>query len=248
MECRRYREPLDLVESADSADPYFAEALGHAGTCAACGASLRRRLAREAELARGLESLVLSAPDRLGSALFPGAFLSRRRALVRYVSLAASVVLVVTLSAGGWSLWESSRRSSAVRRLCALSIKNHEVYTGAEFTAADAGAVDAWLSRRLGRVVRFPASVRRGAGPLAARRSLLGEHEVAAVEFAISGRRSTVFSYYPSQYRVEGVVERPKTEMGYTVAFWSEDGLGYGLVSEAPPEKVRAVLRLAGGR
>ncbi len=244
MECKRFEEPLDLASAADSDDRYFTEALLHAESCPACRQKLERRLQIERSIKTVMENMA-PVPDSLHDAIMnynrrPKR--PRRRLRVFLSAAAASILLIVGISAPAWNHWKSYRQTAAVERLCLLSIRNHEVASGPEYVADNKKEVSEWLSNRLGRLVKFPNAISLKHTTLSARRVVLGEHAAAAVEFVIDGKRSTIFSYYPRQYNVVGVVENPRIEMGYTVAFWSENGLGFSLVSEASPEQVEAVF------
>ncbi len=243
MECERFEEPLDLAPSADSDDQYFTEALLHAESCPACRQKLERRLQSERSIRAVMENMA-PVPDSLHDAIMNYNRRPKRpRRLLRVLSAAAaSILLIVGISVPVWNHWKSYQQTAAVERLCLLSIRNHEVTSSPEYVADNRREVSEWLSNRLGRLVKFPDAISLEHTTLSARRVVLGEHTAAAVEFVIDGKRSTIFSFYPRLYNVVGVLETPRIEMGYTVAFWSENGLGFSLVSEASPEQVEAVF------
>lgn len=244
MECRRFAEPLEMALSENDNDSYYAEALSHAKNCPACKQKLAGRLESERSIATMMEDMA-SVPDSIHEKVIENVYLwkNSRKRFSYFIATAASVLLFVGLSSPALNYWKSIQQTAAVEKLCVLSIRNHEITSGPEYVADNSHDVSQWLSNRLGRLVKFPTALSPDIVNFKARRAVLGEHTVAAMEFLIDGKRSTLYSYYPNQYNVEGVTEEPMTEMGYTVAFWSEQGLGYSLISEASPEKVKAVFR-----
>lgn len=244
MECRRFAEPLEMAPSENSSDSYFAEAFSHAENCPACQQKLADRLDSERVISAMMESMA-PVPDSIHEKVIENIRHTKRsrRRLSYFFAMAASLLLFVGLSYPAIDYWNAKQQTAAVEKLCHLSIRNHQITSGHEFMANNSNDVSKWLSDRLGRLVRFPSALDPNGASFKGRRTVLGEHTVAAMEFTIDGKRSTLYSYYPKQYNVVGVVEEPKIEMGYTVAFWSEQGLGYSLISEASPQKVKAVFK-----
>ena len=246
MECSRYMEQLDIASSMEMDEPYFAEALDHAENCSDCRDRLSKRVTTENAMVSSMESAI-AVPESLFKAIesqTKSHYHSRRRfSSFRYI--AAGVLLLLGVSVSGWDHWQDHKRTSAAIKLCTISIRNHELTSYPEYIARDRYEVSRWLTDRMGRLAKFPDNLNPTEVTLAAKRVVLGEHTAAAVEFDINGKRTTLFSYYPEQHDVQDITEPPKTEMGYTVALWSEDGLGYSLVSEASPEEVNAVFTTA---
>ncbi|HEB73277.1 MAG TPA: hypothetical protein ENI77_11760 [Nitrospirae bacterium] len=244
MDCKQFAEPLEMAPSENSGDSYYAEALLHAENCPVCRLKLANRLKSERAIGAMMESMA-PVPDSIHDKVIdqirsPKIFKKSRNF---FLATAASILLLAGLSYPALNYWKSQQQVAAVKQLCLLSIRNHEITPSPEYVADNSQEVSSWLSNRLGHLVKFPNALKVNDTSFKARRAVLGEHTVAAMEFTINGKRSTLFSYYPKQYNVEGVVEAPMFEMGYTVAFWSEQGLGFGLVSEATPEKVNAVFK-----
>jgi len=244
MDCKQFAEPLDMAPSENSGDSYYAEALLHAENCPVCRLKLANRLKSERAIGAMMESMA-PVPDSIHDKVIdqirsPKIFKKSRNF---FLATAASILLLAGLSYPALNYWKSQQQVAAVHKLCMLAIRNHEITPSPEYVADNSQEVSSWLSNRLGHLVKFPNALANLEDTnFKARRAVLGENTVAAMEFTINGKRSTLFSYYPKQYNVEGVVEEPMFEMGYTIAFWSEQGLGFGLVSEASPEKVNAVF------
>jgi anti-sigma factor RsiW len=244
MECRRFAEPLEMAPSENNGDSFFAEAFLHAENCPACKQKLANRLDSERAMSAMMESMA-PVPDSIHEKVIENIRHTKRsrKRLSYFFATAASVLLFVGLSYTAIDYWNAKQQTAAIEKLCHLSIRNHEITSGHEYVANNSNDVSKWLSDRLGRLVKFPSALAPNGDSFKARRTVLGDHTVAAMEFTIDGKRSTLYSYYPRQYNVEGIVEEPMTEMGYTVAFWSEQGLGYSLISEASPEKVKAIFK-----
>jgi len=244
MDCKQFAEPLDMTPSENISDSYYTEALSHAENCPACGEKLSRRLKSERAISEMMESMA-PVPGSIHEKVI-GQIRSRNNFKRRsnfFLATAASVLLLIGISYPALNYWKTQQQEAAVHKLCMLAIRNHEITAGSEYVADNSQEVSSWLSNRLGHLVKFPNALANLEDTnFKARRAVLGENTVAAMEFTINGKRSTLFSYYPKQYNVEGIVEEPMFEMGYTIAFWSEQGLGFGLVSEASPEKVNAVF------
>lgn len=244
MECKRFAEPLDMAPSDNSGDSLYSEAFLHVEKCPECRKKLANRLESERAISAMMENMA-PVPDSLHEKIIENIHnrSDSKRRFGFFLATAASILLFVGLSYPALNYWKSQQQTVAVDKLCVLSIRNHEITSGPEYVADNSRDVSRWLSSRLGRLVKFPNSLNPNGASFKARRAVLGEHTVAAMEFTIDGKRSTLFSFYPKQYNVEGVAEEPMFEMGYTVAFWSEQGLGFSLVSEASPEKVKAVFK-----
>ena len=243
MECRRFAEPLEMAPSEGNCGSFYSEALLHAESCPACGKKLADRLESERSISAMMVSMAPvsdSIRERVIESI-RNRKVSRKR-FSFFIATAASILLFAGLSYPTLNYWKSQQQAAAVEKLCVLSIRNHEITAGSEYVADNSQEVSRWLSDRLGRLVKFPSALTPDDANFKARRAVLGEHTVAAMEFTIGGKRSTLFSYYPKQYDVEGVAAEPMVEMGYTVALWTEQGLGFSLVSEASPEKVKAVF------
>lgn len=242
MRCDSFAKHLDLAPSADTQDPYFTDAAAHLRVCDACRAKMIRRLDAERSIRMTMESMAPVPETLLTSVISATRAVKARRSRWRsWAGMAASFMLVIGLSASGYTYWKQGQTEAAVERLCVLSIRNHEVYHRPEFTTGNMELISKWLSGRLGHFVKMP-DLLNIPSVTGARLCALGEHAVAVVNFTIDNKRSSLFSFYPSQFGVEGVTEPPKFEMGYTVAVWDENGVGYSLVSEAPVEKIKAMF------
>ncbi|VAX24274.1 hypothetical protein MNBD_NITROSPINAE01-1099 [hydrothermal vent metagenome] len=242
MRCENLKIELDTVPSLETDDPYFAGVVKHIQNCDACHTKLIKRLEAERSIKMALGTMA-QMPETLVSSVINNTKALRpvKNRWRRWGAMAASVLLVVGLSASSYSYWAQLQTQSALKRLCAISIKNHEMHSEPDFVSVNAEQVATWLSKRLDRVVRVPEIITTSAVE-GGRRCALGEYAAGVFHFEIGGKRSTLFSFYPQQFNVEGAVVPPKLDMGYTVAVWSEDGLGYSLVSEAPPDKVKALF------
>ena len=245
MGCENLKVELDTIRSLETGDPYFAEAESHLKSCAPCRDRLAKRLEAERSIKMTMDAMA-PLPETIISSVISNTRSVRpiKSQWRKWGAVAASFFLVIGLSSSGFSYWNKLQSEKALKRLCILSIKNHEMHTSPEFTSTDAEQVAKWLSGLLNRIVNVPKVVSASAVE-GGRRSPLGEHVVAVFQFEIDGKRSTIFSFYPQQYSVEGAMELPKNDMGYTVAVWSENGLGYSLVSEAPTEKVKTLFARA---
>ena len=242
MRCDNFARQLDLAPSPDSTDTYLTDAIAHLRVCEACRGKMVRRLDAERSIRMTMESMAPVPETLLTSVISATRAVKARRSRWRsWTAIAASFMLVIGLSASGYTYWKQSQTEAAVERLCVLSIRNHEVYHNPEFAVSDLAQISKWLSERLGHFVKMPEllSIASATG---ARRCVLGEHAVAVVNFEVDNKRSSLFSFYPSQFGVEGVITPPKFEMGYTVAVWDENGVGYSLVSEASVEKIKAMF------
>ncbi len=241
MECSRYREPLDLVPSFDCCDPVFTPALDHANICPPCRERLASRLKSEYSIKLTMEA---SAPVPESLNLFvknmPSEKMSPGRWMVRYGVIAASILLMATSTISSYRYWQSYKMEAAVEQLRLFSVKNHEIRNTPEFLSDDEKQVAQWLSGRLNKVVQLPKNLKPGS-VVGASPSALGEHPVGAVHLVIDGNRSTLYTFDPSPFGVNGAVKKePSYEMGHTVAAWEEHGVGYSLVSDAPVESMRA--------
>jgi anti-sigma factor RsiW len=242
MECDRLAMQLDIAPSADTQDPYFADIVEHLRECGICRGKMEKRLKAESQIKAEMESMS-AIPDTLLASVIgaTGRIETGRRRWRSFVAVAASFVLAVGFSASGYNYWKHGVAEAAVKKLCILSIRNHEASHVLEFASDNPEAISQWLSGRLGHFVKMPGRLNIGS-ITGARRCALGEHAVAAINFAVDGKRGTLFSFYPDQFGVAGIAEPPKVEMGYTVAVWEENGMGYSLVSEAPVEKIKAMF------
>ncbi len=244
MECNRYLEQLDLANTAKTDELFFSDALDHVEQCPECRKKLSKRFESENEIINQLESSI-DVPESLYESI-ENQTRNYHRSRNKYITigiLAASVILVLGISFTGWNQWQEHKKVSAVKKLCVVSIRNHELTSHPEYIARNRHEVSEWLTDRMGQVIKFPRDFDVHGVTLAAKRVVLGEHPAAAIEFDINDKRSTLFSYRPEQYDVKGVTDPPKSAMGYTVAVWSEDGLGYSLVSEASPDEVNSFFQ-----
>ncbi|VAX23015.1 hypothetical protein MNBD_NITROSPINAE02-144 [hydrothermal vent metagenome] len=242
MECSAYRETLDLAPAIESDDPYFEEALKHAGNCEVCHDKLAKRLEIERSIKLTMDTMCHVPENLVSSILHMTREIKPERPKRRlWLATAASFILIITLSTSGWSYWDNYKREEAMEKLCVLSIRNHELSHTPEFLSDNKSHISNWLSVRLSRLVRFPEVI--GIDKvIGASRSALGTHIVSAVQFEIDGKRSSLYSYYPDQFGIQNAVTPPKFEMGYSVAVWNEKGVGYSLVSEAKVEKVKMLF------
>lgn len=240
MECEKLRQQLDLVPAPDAPEPEFADAVEHVKDCGPCRDKLARRLESERAIRLTMESMA-PLPETLVASVIGATRRTEPRWRRARVWLAAASVLLVLGAPILGGYWREYRLGQAVERLCALSIKNHEVYASPEFASDDARRVSQWLSERLHRLVRPPEGLRL-VSVAGGRRCALGEQAVGVFHFEIDGHRSTLFSFYPDEFDVENVRQPPKLDMGYTVAVWTENGMGYSLVSEAPVDKVEPLF------
>ncbi len=243
MRCENLKIELDTVPSLETNDPYFAGVASHIQTCDICRAKLIKRLEAERSIKIALDTMA-PVPETLVSSVINNTKTLRpvKSRWRKWSAIAASFLLVVGLSASSYSYWAHLQTQSALKRLCAISIKNHEMHSEPDFISVNAEQIATWLSKRLDRVVRVPEFILASSAVEGGRRCALGKYAAGVFHFEIGGKRSTLFSFYPQQFNVEGAVVPPKLDMGYTVAVWSEDGLGYSLVSEAPPDKVKALF------
>ncbi len=249
MECKKHAMALDLIDSVDAYDeePLFEGALAHLKRCRNCRQVLDRRLAAE-ELIRDLLEEGAVMPDTLIPKLL--AQTGRKKSRIKSISvMAASVLLFFSLGLFTMSRVENQSQTEALKQLHLYSIRNHQISSSPQFVSKSGSKVEKWLSGNLNRPVRLPKNIRM-AHITGASKEALGSQTVGAVDLEIDGKRSTLFTYDPSTFRIDNLKNRPKSlyEEGYTVAVWEEDGLGYSLVSEAPVEAVNASFGLTGGK
>lgn len=247
MECKQLEKELDLIPSMDTNDSYFSEAIAHTQSCQACLQKVEKRLIAEESIQQTME-IMATVPETLISTLIRDTRASRSF-VTPWRTLgwaAAALLLLVGAGSYGYSYLTSYQMEHSLKRVCALSIKNHELYQNPEFFSDDPKAVSKWLSKRFNRLIPVPKFIAKRTLLEGARRCALAEHAAAVIHFELDGRRSTLFSFYPEQFNIKGASQKPKVDMGYTVSVWNENGIAYSLVSEASVEKVNAALSLTG--
>lgn len=186
--------------------------------------------------------------DRLAAGLADGRGL-RSRLASPWMRMAAAVLLTVAGGVGGWALRGSDTAAVAPGPLQVFAeeaVQAHAFYTGSRFAvemgADDPGALDTWLSQRLGRVIFGPDLSALGYRLIGGRS--LPTATGAGVQYMYEGEargRLTLFVSVPKggQAAAFSYVRQGDISMFY----WLEGPLAYALIGTAGREELMSIAQ-----
>jgi anti-sigma factor RsiW len=187
--------------------------------------------------------------DRLAASLAGDARKLRTRLASPWVRMAAAVLLIVVGGIGGWALRGGEVRTAApgpLQVFAAEAVQAHAFYTASRFAvemgADDPGALDTWLSQRLGRVIFGPDLSGLGYRLIGGRS--LPTATGAGVQYmyeAEADGRLTLFVSVPDgdQAAAFSYVRQGDISMFY----WIEGALAYALIGKVEREELMAIAQ-----
>lgn len=201
-------------------------------------------------LAEPLDEHAAHLRDRLAAGLAGDTRKLRSRLASPWIRMAAAVLLIVAGGVGGWALRGSEVRTvtpGPLQIFAEEAVQAHAFYTASRFAvemgADDPGALDTWLSQRLGRVIFGPDLSGLGY-------SLIGGRSLptatgAGVQYMYeggAGGRLTLFVSVPAggQAAAFSYVRQGDISMFY----WLEGPLAYALIGKVEREDLMAIAQV----
>ena len=252
-EARRWLDPW-IDQELDPSAALHVEA--HMARCACCRAeaddirALKRSLAgmREDCAPTALRMKITAALDAVDEEHEACESAARRRKHATGFAVASAALAGVVLAAGYRT--RSDTMTAGVLPVIEDIAQRHARELPSEVEASDPAAVTRWFRGKLDipvRPVMFRGTPARLVG---ARISNVRDQMAAALYYDVDGRRMTVFVFdhalmprsVESTAMVQGRPVYVTSSHGYTVTFTEQQGIGYAIASDLPPQECARIV------
>lgn len=236
-DCTHFTEYLETYSLSCSDDNGYQEFCDHLATCHDCRQRLKdgEKFDQKVKESMGNIDIPTGLADRIEMNLRYAEKRSRK-ALYRYFPVAASIMLVLAV------LFQVRQGGIEVKDVVSDAVRSHNKYHPLQFTSEVASPRDvpAWFQGKLDFDVRLPA-FSNGIRFVGGRKCKICKNEVAYLFFEKDKKMVSLFVFNNRDFKLGR--EKITVSRGLDcVMVWSDDDLGYALVSSLDPEEMAKII------